>query len=134
MPEKKSLHNNRKVIFEKQKWDNELPQGEGPLNRDGNPKHPPGQKIVTNSGQFLIWGVQPKIELEDGSLTISGLVDSPKMFSWDDFMSLIQVEGVSDFHSVTTCSRLNNHWGDLWISQISVEFCFKRKICLYKST
>ena len=117
MPEKKSLHNNRKVIFEKQKRDNELPQGEGPLNRDGNPKHPPGPKIVTNSGQFLIWGVQPKIELEDGSLTISGLVDSPKMFFWEDFMSLIQVEGVSDFHSVTSWSRLNNHWGaDLWIS------------------
>jgi DMSO/TMAO reductase YedYZ molybdopterin-dependent catalytic subunit len=33
------------------------------------------------------------------------------MFSWDDFMSLPQVEDVSDFHCVTTWSRLNNHWG-----------------------
>ena len=103
--------------MKKQKWDNELPQGEGPLNKDRNPKHPPSQRIVTNC-PVLDLGVQPKIELEDWSLTISGLVDSPKMFSWDDFMSLIQVEGVSDFHSVTSWSRLNNHWGgaDLWIS------------------
>ena len=26
-------------------------------------------------------------------------------------MSLPQVEDVSDFHCVTTWSRLNNHWG-----------------------
>ena len=32
-----------KAILDKQKWSNELPQGEGPINRDGNPKHPSGQ-------------------------------------------------------------------------------------------
>ena len=98
---KEKLAQYRKAILEKQKWDNELPLGEGPLNRDGNPKHPPGQRIVTN-WPVLDLGVQPKIELEDWSLTISGLVDSPKMFSWDDFMSLPQVEDVSDFHCVTS--------------------------------
>jgi len=64
-------------------------------------------------------GVQPKIELEDWSLTISGLVDSPKMFSWDDFMSLPQVEDVSDFHCVTSWSRLNNHWGGVRLMDIA---------------
>ena len=119
---KEKLAQYRKAILEKQKWANELPQGEGPLNRDGNPKHPPGQRIVTN-WPVLDLGVQPKIELEDRSLTISGLVDSPKMFSWDDFMSLPQVEDVFGFHFVTSWSRLNNHWGesDLWISQITAE-------------
>ena len=29
---------------------------------------------------------------------------------WDDFMALEQVEDVSDFHCVTTWSRLDNHW------------------------
>ena len=119
---KEKLAQHRKAIFEKQKWDNELPQGEGPLNRDGNPKHPPGQRIITN-WPVLDLGVQPKIELEDRSSTISGLIDTPKMFSWDDFMSLPQVEDVSDFHCVTSWNLLNNHWGelDLWISQITVE-------------
>ena len=32
------------------------------------------------------------------------------MFFWVDFMSLPQVEDVSDFHCVTPWSRLNNHW------------------------
>ena len=96
---------------------NKLSQGEGPLNRDGNPKHPPGQRIVTN-WPVLDLGVQPKIELEDWSLTILGLVDSPKMFSWDDFMSLPQVEDVSDFHCVTSWSRLNNHLGGVRLMDI----------------
>ena len=30
----------------KHKWGGELPQGDGPLNREGNPKHPPGQRRV----------------------------------------------------------------------------------------
>lgn len=30
----------RKTILDKQRWEGYLPQGEGPLNRDGNPKHP----------------------------------------------------------------------------------------------
>jgi len=131
---KEKLAQYRKAILEKQKLDNELPQGEGPLNRDANPKHPPGQRIVTN-WPVLDLGFQPKIQLEDWSLTISGLVDNPKMFSWDDFMSLPQVEDVSDFHCVTSWSRLNNRWGesDLWISQITARSSFNRKICLYKS-
>ena len=32
------------------------------------------------------------------------------MFSWEDFISLPQVEDVSDFHCVTSWSRLDNHW------------------------
>ena len=98
---KEKLAKYRKAILDKQKWTNELPQGEGPLNRDGNPKHPPGQRIVTH-WPVLDLGVQPKIEVEDWSLTISGLVNKPKMFSWEDFISLPQVEDVSDFHCVTS--------------------------------
>ena len=45
---KEKLAQYRKAILEKQKWDNELPQGEGPLNRQGNPKYPPGHRIITN--------------------------------------------------------------------------------------
>jgi len=60
--------------------DNELPRGEEPLNRDGNPKHPPGQRIATN-WTVLDLGVQPIIELYDWSLNVSGLGDIPIMFS-----------------------------------------------------
>ena len=106
---KEKLAKYRKAILEQKKWDNELPQGEGPLNRDGNPNQPPGQRIVTN-WPVLDLGFQPKIDEEDWSLTVSGLVENPKMFSWEEFMALPQVEDVSDFHCVTSWSRLDNHW------------------------
>ncbi|SVB24794.1 uncharacterized protein METZ01_LOCUS177648 [marine metagenome] len=32
------------------------------------------------------------------------------MFSWEDFLALPQVEDISDFHCVTSWSRLENHW------------------------
>ena len=68
---KEKLAQYRKALYEKQKWNNELPQGEGPLNRNGNPKIPPGQRIVTN-WPVLDLGFQPKIEEEDWSLTMLG--------------------------------------------------------------
>ena len=108
----------RKAIQDKQKWEGQLPQGEGPPNRDGNPKIPPGQRVVEN-WPVLDLGVQPKIELEDWSLTISGLVKNPKMFSWKEFMAFPQVEDVSDFHCVTTWSRLDNNWRGVRFSDIA---------------
>ncbi len=108
----------RKAIQDKQKWEGQLPQGEGPPNRDGNPKTPPGQQVV-ESWPVLDLGVQPKIELEDWSLTISGLVKNPKMFSWKEFMAFPQVDDVSDFHCVTTWSRLDNNWRGVRFSDIA---------------
>ena len=108
----------RKAIQDKQKWEGQLPQGEGPPNRDGNPKIPPGQRVVEN-WPVLDLGVQPKIELEDWSLTISGLVKNPKMFSWKEFMAFSQVDDVSDFHCVTTWSRLDNNWRGVRFSDIA---------------
>ena len=108
----------RKAIQDKQKWEGQLPQGEGPPNRDGNPKIPPGQRVVEN-WPVLDLGVQPKIELEDWSLTISGLVKNPKMFSWKEFMAFPQVDDVSDFHCVTTWSRLDNNWRGVRFSDIA---------------
>ena len=77
---KEKLAQHRKAILEKQKWDNEHPESEGPLNKDRNPKHPPGQRIIT-IWPVLDLGVQLKIKLEDWSSTFSELVDTPKMFS-----------------------------------------------------
>ena len=86
-----------------------IPMGEGPLNRDGNPKIPPGQRVVTN-WPVLDLGVQPDLPLESWSLTVSGVVKTPKTYSWEDFMAFPQVEDVSDFHCVTSWSRMDNHW------------------------
>ncbi len=73
------------------------------------PQVPPGQRVVTN-WPVLDLGVQPEIPLENWSLTLSGLVKHEKTLTWDNFMALPQTEDVSDFHCVTTWSRLNNRW------------------------
>ncbi|QPJ66028.1 MAG: sulfite oxidase-like oxidoreductase [Candidatus Nitrohelix vancouverensis] len=99
----------KKAKRQQEGWDGEIPQGSGDLNRDGMPEVPPGQRVVTN-WPVLDLGVQPEIPLENWSLTLSGLVKQEKTLTWDDFMALPQTEDVSDFHCVTTWSRLNNRW------------------------
>ena len=96
----------------------DTPVGEGPLNRDGMPKIPPGQR-ATDKWPVLDLEVQPEIPLNDWNLTIPGLVEKPAMFNWEQFMSFPQVEDVSDFHCVTTWSRLDNHWTGVRFSDIT---------------
>ena len=50
---------------------------------------------------------------------LSGLVEKPVMLSWGQFKSFPQVEDVSDFHCVTTWSRLDNHWVGVRFSDIA---------------
>jgi len=99
----------RKALWAKEKWEAELPMGSGELNRDGNPKLPPGQHESKN-WPVLDLGFHPELDEVTWNLTISGLVKHPKMFTWDQFMELPQVEDISDFHCVTSWSQMNNHW------------------------
>lgn len=91
------------------KFEGMKPQGSGPPNRHGLPSIPIDQHTVTN-WPVLSLGYVPQISLEDWRLEISGLVENPFTLTWDQFMALPQVEDVSDFHCVTTWSRLNNRW------------------------
>lgn len=108
----------KKAQAQNKAWEGPTPLGEGPLNRDGMPKVPPGQNS-TERWPVLDLGVQPEIPLDQWSLTISGLVEKPTMFSWEQFMNFPQVEDVSDFHCVTSWSRLDNRWVGVRFSDIA---------------
>jgi DMSO/TMAO reductase YedYZ molybdopterin-dependent catalytic subunit len=84
-------------------------QGSGPANRHGLPSVPIDQHVVQN-WPVLDLGDTPDISLADWRLEIAGLVDHPVVLTWDAFMGLPQTDDVSDFHCVTTWSRLGNHW------------------------
>lgn len=84
-------------------------RGSGPTNRHGMPAVPVGQHTVPN-WPVLDLGDQPAIPLDAWRLELGGLVEHPVSLTWSDFMALEQVEDVSDFHCVTTWSRLNNRW------------------------
>jgi DMSO/TMAO reductase YedYZ molybdopterin-dependent catalytic subunit len=85
------------------------PQGTGVINRHGMPGVPVGQTI-TQKWPVLDLGVQPAIAIQDWSLVIDGAVAHPTTFKWEDFMQLPQTDDQSDFHCVTTWSKLNMLW------------------------
>ncbi|WP_336515362.1 sulfite oxidase-like oxidoreductase [Pollutibacter soli] len=85
------------------------PMGRGPLNRHGMPVTPVGQTL-TKKWPVLDLGIQPDIPLDQWLLIVDGAVQNPLELTWDDFMALPQTDDVSDFHCVTTWSRLDIPW------------------------
>ncbi len=85
------------------------PLGSGPPNRHGMPTVPVGQRLVQN-WPVLDLGEQPDIPLDAWRLDVAGLVEKPLTLTWDEFTALPQVDDVSDFHCVTSWSRLDNRW------------------------
>jgi DMSO/TMAO reductase YedYZ molybdopterin-dependent catalytic subunit len=85
------------------------PQGTGAVNRHGMPVVPVGQTI-TQKWPVLDLGVQPAIVMQDWNLVVDGAVAHPRTFKWEDFMQLPQTDDQSDFHCVTTWSKLNMLW------------------------
>lgn len=108
--------------------------GTGPLNAHGKPKLPPGQHEVKN-WPVLDLGHHPKIALGDWRLEIAGECEQAQTLSWDDFLSLPQIEDVSDFHCVTTWSRFDNHWRGVQLSELLThcQMCSTAKYVLFEA-
>ncbi|PSL30901.1 molybdopterin-dependent oxidoreductase [Chitinophaga ginsengisoli] len=85
------------------------PMGTGKPNRHGMPVVPIGQ-IITHKWPVLDLGIEPEIPLDEWRLVIDGAVEHPVELTWEDFMALPQTEDISDFHCVTTWSKLDMHW------------------------
>lgn len=84
-------------------------EGTGPINRHGMPKLPVGQRQVPN-WPVLDLGDSPRVSPDTWRLAIGGQCENPFSLSWQEFLALPQVEDVSDFHCVTTWSRMDNRW------------------------
>ena len=52
----------------------------------------------------------PPFDPRTWRLTVSGLVEKPVSWSWDELLQLPAVELDADFHCVTRWSRLDNVW------------------------
>jgi len=87
----------------------DAPQGSGVINRHGMPTLPIGQTI-THKWPVLDLGYHPDISHERWRLTINGAVENPVTLTWSDFLALPQTKDTSDFHCVTTWSKLNMPW------------------------
>jgi DMSO/TMAO reductase YedYZ molybdopterin-dependent catalytic subunit len=85
------------------------PQGEGPKNRHGMPKEPPGQNVFEKrEWPVLDLGLEtPDVAPERWRLTVDGAVERPLALSFADLLALPQVEEESDFHCVTGWSIMD---------------------------
>lgn len=81
-------------------------RGDGPPNRHGMPRVPIGQHAV-DKWPVLDLGKHPVIAKKDWSLRIDGAVEAPVTLDWDALLALPQVDEPSDFHCVTTWSKLD---------------------------
>lgn len=96
------------------------PRGQGEPNRHGMPKLPVGQREVKH-WPVLDLGEHPEIPKAQWRLEVNGLVEAPHVYTWNDFMALPQTEDVSDFHCVTTWSRMDNHWQGVRFADLAAQ-------------
>jgi DMSO/TMAO reductase YedYZ molybdopterin-dependent catalytic subunit len=93
------------------------PQGNGPPNRHGMPRLPVGQTL-TKGWPVLDLGRQPNVPLHKWELIVDGAVEEPLKLAWKDFVALPQTKDVSDFHCVTTWSKLDVPWEGVQLSTL----------------
>ncbi len=94
------------------------PTGSGPPNRHGMPQLPPGQRAVPN-WPVLDLGDQPIIPKERWRLVIDGLVATELELGFDDLLTrFTAVEEESDFHCVTTWSRMNMRFAGVRLAEV----------------
>jgi DMSO/TMAO reductase YedYZ molybdopterin-dependent catalytic subunit len=78
---------------------------------------PVGQSL-TLKWPILHYGSVPRFDPAKWDFKITGLVEQPVRFSWDEFQSLPQTEVTSDFHCVTRWSRLDNRWKGVLFTEV----------------
>lgn len=70
---------------------------------------PPGQHVV-KGWPVLDLGIRPELPLDQWTLSVGGLVDTPFTWTWEEFLEQPQVRQVADFHCVTSWSTFDNVW------------------------
>lgn len=76
---------------------------------DRSERIPPGQFLVEKL-PVLSYGPVPRFSPDKWDFRLLGLVETPKRLNYQQFRALPQTRLVTDFHCVTTWSRLDNQW------------------------
>lgn len=104
---------NEKLIAKKEEWAKAkrglVEDGVVQDHRARGSRLPPGQHL-SKSWPVLDLGIHPDLPLDTWTLTVSGLVEHPFTWTWEQFLAQPQVEIVTDFHCVTTWSTFDNIW------------------------
>lgn len=79
---------------------------------------PPGQGKTTQ-WPVLHAGMVPEIDLKTWNFRVFGLVEEEWSCNYEEFLALPKVKVKSDFHCVTTWSRLDNLWEGVSTQEIA---------------
>jgi DMSO/TMAO reductase YedYZ molybdopterin-dependent catalytic subunit len=93
------------------------PRGSGAKNRHGMPVLPAGQ-TRTEKWPVLDLGVLPNVTRETFRLTVDGAVEHAFTLDFKGLLELEQIEDTSDFHCVTTWSRLDLAWKGVRVADL----------------
>jgi DMSO/TMAO reductase YedYZ molybdopterin-dependent catalytic subunit len=94
---------------------NERKQREHEMKQAG--RLPPGQAL-TLKWPVLHYGSVPSFDPASWDFKVTGLVEVPVRFSWEEFSRLPRVAANRDFHCVTRWSRFDNHWEGVGFREI----------------
>ena len=97
------------IVERKERFARKMAGKARPVARSEN-RLPPGQHL-TSGFPVLDLGIKPEVNLKEWRLAVTGLVENPHTFTWEEFNALPQFEDVSDFHCVTTWSKFDVRWG-----------------------
>ena len=78
---------------------------------------PPGQTL-TNNFPVLSYGPTPRFKPDQWDFRVVGLIEKPLLFNYQQFRALPRTRQVSDFHCVTTWSRLDNAWEGVRVADL----------------
>ncbi|MCO4761339.1 MAG: sulfite oxidase-like oxidoreductase [Myxococcales bacterium] len=81
------------------------------------PTVPQGQRVV-RKWPVLDLGITPDVDQSSWRLHVDGAVDVPLTLTFADLLALPQVEDISDFHCVTTWSKLDMRWRGVRVSTL----------------
>ncbi len=85
--------------------------------KDEAGRTPPGQRFARRWAIYAALGA-PEVKLSDWSLTVDGLVEKPKTYTWEDIQKLPQVTFVRDFSCVTSWSIADVKWEGVSLKQL----------------
>ena len=78
---------------------------------------PPGQ-VWSKGFPVLDLGVHPPFDEAAWSFKVWGEVENPLTLSWKEFRALPRTNTVSDFHCVTTWSKMDARWGGVLMTDL----------------
>ena len=87
---------------------------------------PPGQSL-TEKFPVLHYGDVPRYDMSKWDFRITGEVEEPKRYTWEEFLKLPMRKITMDIHCVTRWSKFDTEWEGVWLPDLIQQGIIKLK-------